>query len=145
LQLDVRSAKVQQIRLHDCNQVQIQVGNIITGIILENCTNMRFVLPAALGNNNGIIHDFGWLRIDKPSPNFTIEYYHLEKRLAVVAPSPLPVETTPAALVEPGTSVDEAASHSHAAKTTTNNNTTISVDDNHHYSGKEESDDDDEL
>jgi hypothetical protein len=103
---------------------------------------MRFVLPAAW-SNNGIIHDFGWLRIDNPSPNFTIDYYHLEKRSVVVVVPALPVEPIPAALVDPG-AVDEAPSHSHAAKTTTNNNANITVDDNH-YSGEEAESDDDEL
>jgi hypothetical protein len=76
-QLDLRYATVQQVRLHDCEYVQVRVGKSIVGIILEHCNDMRFVLPASIAKNvDHIVHDFGWLRRDKPSPNFTVEHYH---------------------------------------------------------------------
>jgi hypothetical protein len=122
------------------------VGKYIVGVILEHCNDMRFVLPASIAKNvDDMVHDFGWLRRDKPSPNFTIEHYHdhlapNERHAAVAVTSPLVVvemKTTTTAAPN-GVGIDDYPPDNH--HTTTSSSAAAGGDDK-----CDEESDDDEL
>lgn len=68
-------ARSQQLRLHESHHIDCHV-QVTAGTILEDCHHVTF--HTAEGSTAADIKDFNWLRAGVPSPNFTVQPYHLD-------------------------------------------------------------------
>ena len=63
----------QQVRLHESTDLQLKIGIVKGGAILEDCHRIVFVANSIAASKALEVRDFSFLKRGKPSPNYTIE------------------------------------------------------------------------